>query len=149
MCRQGREAAAGWASILSLPSNLLVSMPCLMESAILWPLCPGILERPAHPIADKFPMAGMQVGMLAAGWGCEATCLPRSCLQQWEVGRLQAGLLPPMSVTAVAGKRKGKNMRFDRKRHGKTTKLTEKQTKQNQNGLGGQGGTGQSNRNHM
>lgn len=132
VCRQGREAAAGRASILPLPSNLLVSVPCLMAFALLSPLCLGMPECSARPIAGKFPMAGMQVGMLAVGWGCEATCPPRSCPQQWEAGRLQAGFLPPASVTAAAGKRKGKNMRFDRKRHGKTTKLTEKQTKQNQ-----------------
>lgn len=46
-----------------------------------------------------------------------------------EGARLWAGLLSPCLSLQWLARERGKNMRFDGKRHGKTTKLTEKQTK--------------------
>lgn len=157
MCasRGGRQPA-GRASVLPLPSSHPF-LTCLSSSSARPP--PGICTAPLAPL----PCAGMpgccrpcysphrcqisggrdaswDAGSgVAVGWGCRARCHPKCCPRWREVGwqrasRVRAGLLPPVSVTAAAGERKGKNMRFDRKRHGKTTKLTEKQTKQNQRG---------------
>lgn len=52
---------------------------------------------------------------------------------------LWVGLLPPCLSLQWLERERGKNMRFDGKRHGKTTKLTEKQTKQNQRRGRGEG----------
>jgi len=97
--------------------------------------------------------SGVAVRVTGVAWGLVARCQPQTfpvgiAASQAMVGkglaegkRLQARLLPPCLSLQRLARERGKNMRFDGKRHGKTTKLTEKQTKQNQR-EGGEGREG-------
>lgn len=137
LCPLPNEAAAWWAGV-----------PAGMGSA--WERKDSKIPSSSRDTSQDAG-TGVALRIAVAAQGLIARCQPQPCpmgiaASQMMVGkalevgkRLQAGLLPPCLSLQRLARERGKNMRFDGKRHGKTTKLTETQTKQNQREGGGEG----------